>query len=407
MKDLAILLHFYQPPTQIAGVLKNIVETCYRPLSQLILNHPKARFVVNINYSLTEQLFLQGYSDIIYFLSQAARLGHIEFTESSAYHYLLPLSSHKVVLDQLKRNYIGNRSHFGHEYQPRGIFPPEMAFSPDLPLLIRKANYQWIIADDIALGSSKRTAPSQKVLTVNGVPVVLRSRLWSSRIGWNSSGEKHHHISGREYLEWFKRDLDAWIGPDEGYLILALDAETFGHHMPGYIEDFLESLLDGLEYYPDIRLSTISDILNRFSCREECQLSSSSWSTSTEQIEHGDPFPLWKSPLNPIHQAHWEFVNRVLELAERFPDLMAPRIDSILAKAQYSCQFWWANPDIFYDPEQVIRGADMFLQILKIMVQEDLANEEEVRQAIKSYANLRSWLQLPVGHQPETFDLAA
>lgn len=123
MKYIAILLHFYQPPTQLPEVTHNITKTCYRPLSRLIQKHPRARFTVNFNYSLTEQLIQKGYTDVIDCLAQAARSGHLEFTESSAYHYILPLSSPEVVLDQLERNNQGNRQNFRQEYSPKGGLP--------------------------------------------------------------------------------------------------------------------------------------------------------------------------------------------------------------------------------------------------------------------------------------------
>jgi len=392
MKYLAILLHFYQPPTQLPEVTQHITETCYRPLSDLIQSHPQARFTVNFNFSLTEQLAQKGYTEVIHSLSQAARAGHIEFTESSAYHFILPLSSPEVVVDQLKRNRLGNRNYFGQGYKTKGVFPPEMAYSPELPKLIQEAGYEWTITDDIALAPSKSPVPHEYVLTVNGLPVLLRSRLWSSRIGFGSAVERSEHLSGREYLDWLKRDLDDWFGPRDGYVIVALDAETFGHHVAGYIERFLTNLLDTIGCYHDIRLCTVSDILHHFPRRAEWNLPSSSWSTSAEQLVQGDPFPLWNSPCNPIHQAHWALVKHVLALVDKTPRRAS---DPKLVRAQYSCQFWWANPGIFFDPRQVIRGARMFLEIMFNLMQEHPLNEEEVCQTLSLYLALASQLRLP------------
>ncbi|MBZ5495693.1 MAG: hypothetical protein LAP85_04775 [Acidobacteriia bacterium] len=398
MKYLAVLLHFYQPPTQLPKVTQHITETCYRPLSRLIERHPRARFTVNFNFSLTEQLVQKGYTDVIHSLSHAARVGHIEFTESSAYHYILPLSPPEVVLDQLRRNRLGNRRNFAQEYKPRGVFPPEMAYSPELPTLVQKAGYEWTITDDVALATSDIPVPYEHVLTVNDLPVFLRSRLWSSRIGSGSAFEKAQHLSGREYLDWLKRDLDGWFGARDGYVIVALDAETFGYHVPGYIERFLTNLLDNLDCHRDIRLCTVSDILYYFPQRAEWNLPCSSWSTSADQLMQGDAFPLWRSPRNPIHQAHWALVEHVLALL----DTTSPRasaatlhwIDPKRVQAGYSCQFWWANPGIFFDPEQVIRGANMFLEIVFALMQEHLLTEKEVCQTLSLYLALTSQLQL-------------
>lgn len=273
-----------------------------------------------------------------------------------------------------------------------------MGYSPELPKLIKGAGYQWIIADDIALAVSRSAAPYEHVLAVNDLPVLLRSRLWSSRIGFGSTAERYQHISGNEYLAWLKHDLDAWFGPRDGYVVVALDAETFGHHVAGYIELFLENLLTSLDCYPDIRLCTVSDILYHFPRREELNLPASSWSTSEEQLAQGNPFPLWKNPRNPIHQAHWAFVEHVLALADKaLTQASAATIYGVnkkRAQAQYSCQFWWANPGVFYDPGQVIRGADMFLEIMFALMQEHLLTVGEVSKTFNLYLALTSQLQL-------------
>jgi alpha-amylase/alpha-mannosidase (GH57 family) len=52
----ALLLHFYQPPTQLPYVLRQIVRESYRPLIQLLADSPHARVTVNINGVLTEML---------------------------------------------------------------------------------------------------------------------------------------------------------------------------------------------------------------------------------------------------------------------------------------------------------------------------------------------------------------
>jgi predicted glycosyl hydrolase (DUF1957 family) len=265
-----------------------------------------------------------------------------------------------------------------------------MAYSPELPPIIQEAGYEWTVADDVALATTNTPVPYDHIITVNALPVLLRSRRWSSRIGFSSLREQSEHLSGEEYLNWLNSEISEWFGAKDGYIIVALDAETFGHHMAGYIERFLENLLDSLDRNHDIRLCTISDILHLFPQRTECNLSSCSWSTSEDQLRQGDPFPLWDSPHNPIHKAHWALVQQILQLIKKDPQRVS---DPNVAQAQYSCQFWWANPGIFFDPSQVIRGAIKLLEILFALKQDCVLSEEEVCQTLDLYYILISQLQ--------------
>ena len=45
----AFLWHIYQPPVQSHEVIKQIVNESYRPLIQVLKNHPNARVSLNIN----------------------------------------------------------------------------------------------------------------------------------------------------------------------------------------------------------------------------------------------------------------------------------------------------------------------------------------------------------------------
>ena len=68
----AFLFHIYQPPVQIAPVIKQIVNESYRPILDALRSHPEAKIGLNINATLTEQLDDYGYGDIIEGISTLA-----------------------------------------------------------------------------------------------------------------------------------------------------------------------------------------------------------------------------------------------------------------------------------------------------------------------------------------------
>ena len=128
MKYVSLLLHMYQPPTQARGMVERIDAECYTPLSRLLAD-TGASVAVNMNYSLTRQLAHMGSEA----LSHLASAEGVEFTDSGAYHPIFPLISREDVQRQLNLNRDGNRRLLGDNYDPKGVFPPEMAYSSELP----------------------------------------------------------------------------------------------------------------------------------------------------------------------------------------------------------------------------------------------------------------------------------
>ena len=63
--SFAFLFHIYQPPVQIAPVIKKIVHESYLPIINALREHSHAKISLNINATLTEQLDDYGYPEII------------------------------------------------------------------------------------------------------------------------------------------------------------------------------------------------------------------------------------------------------------------------------------------------------------------------------------------------------
>ena len=148
--NFAFLLHIYQPPVQIAPVIKQIVRESYRPLLNALREHPNAKISLNINATLTEQLDDYGFTDIIEGISTLASRGQIDFTGSGKFHPLLPLIPEPEIKRQIELNTKTNRKYFGNVYNPKGFFPPEMAISEEIFPVIKKTGFKWVIASGIA-----------------------------------------------------------------------------------------------------------------------------------------------------------------------------------------------------------------------------------------------------------------
>jgi hypothetical protein len=92
----------------------------------------------------------------------------------------------------------------------------------------------------------------------------------------------------------------------------------------------------------------------------------SSWSTSLEDMNAGNPYPLWKSPGNILHQLQWQHLKLATELCRKATEvatnesstLYADVARHLLDRALHSDQFWWASKRPWWDVNLVHRGLD-------------------------------------------------
>lgn len=382
---LGFLLHIYQPPNQFDDVLAKVVEECYRPLLKMVNSRSNASFTFNVNWSLTEKLLQSGYLDLIDSLRLALNNNRIEITGTSAYHAILPLIPHTEQVRQILLNYEKSRKVFGEAYQPRGFFPPEMAFGHEIIETIKDLAYKWTITDDIPFTCLHSEVPYNYIVTVDGLPVFLRSNHWSNKISLltDESGKKY---SGKTIADWLIEDMSRWFGGRDGYIILAMDGETFGHHIKGYIELFLEQFLEEIDRHPaKIRMTHLSDLLEHFP-RQEAEVPPGSWSTSPEDFWEGNFFPLWKNKYNEAHNLLWALTDLALQAVNKLHE----RLD----KSLNSCTFWWTA----VKPEEAspitFSGIEMLMDVIRQSDPKSLPRALEIRSSLERLMAYRASMQI-------------
>jgi alpha-amylase/alpha-mannosidase (GH57 family) len=371
----AQLLHFYQPPTQLPSVLEKICDESYRPLLEVFHQYPNARVTVNINGTLTEMLKDCGHRDIIQGLKELAESGQIEFTGTGKYHPILPLIPPDEAKRQIELNQKTNSFFFGTAYKPSGFFPPEMAYSREILPLVIGAGHRWIILSGVACPTNW---PVDTVYQIEHegkrLAVFFRDNLLSNKISFDELGP-------RDFLE----NLKALKGDKENiYAVTAMDAETYGHHIQDWEELFLAevyeqlqvrsetfahiqqkkalatqhaSLFQDAETAQQIQTATISQLLELFSSGDVIDPKPSSWSTTAEDIEAGNPYPLWADKDNEIQHLQWEHLSICMEICSSASQLadndeskrFAGIARGLLDRALHSCQFWWASRKPMWD----------------------------------------------------------
>lgn len=371
----ANFLHFYQPADQQPDILEAIVTQSYRPIFRGLQKSKTVRLTININGALLELIDRHGYRDLLDLLREAGKAGRVEFTGSAKYHAFLPFLDNDETIRQITVNNETNHFFLGDAYQPRGFFPPEMAYTDRLAKVVSDLGFEWMILDEIAFRGATEQVEYTQLYTIKGtnLKVFFRQRRISNLI---MSAVVRKPATLKEAI---RNDLT-----EKKYIVTAMDGETFGHHRPG-----LERLLFDIFNAPEFTLVRISDITEHFAKTVAFSPIESTWASSQQDIQKGIHFLTWSDPQNPIHTWQNTFVRLALsELGAMdqhhpaFPDVRM-KMDKALA----SDHFWWASAKPWWSLEMIEDGAYRLLDILRSVP--DLA-PEKLQQAKDLYENIVS-----------------
>jgi hypothetical protein len=177
------------------------------------------------------------------------------------------------------------------------------------------------------------------------------------------------------------------------YIVTAMDAETFGHHIENWDQLFLAEAYEEVRPYDkvvqarplaqstrallamtaedreqrDIVVScTISEIVDQMPRGDVVEPKPASWSTTHEDIDNNVPYPLWQAPGNYIHKLQWEHVDIALALVTKAQEIADTAVSQrhaeiargLMDPALHSCQFWWASRRPHWDINMISRGLD-------------------------------------------------
>lgn len=355
----AQLLHFYQPPTQSHGILKKVADESYRPLLAVLGDHENARIAVNIQGVLTELLLEHGMADVVDSFTELAERGRIEFVGSGKYHPILPLIPVERRVQSIAENNAINGAAYGAAWKPRGFFPPEMCYSEGITPQIAQAGHEWFMMSGVGCLNEWPTDRVDRVRAGDQeVAVLFRDDVRSNRISFRKT-------TAKEFLD----DIAGVKGEPDSYVVTAMDAETFGHHIADWECEFLAASFEILAAQPKtgkppVQLVTPSEIVDRFPRGDTVEPHASSWSTTPQDLTENNPYPLWKAPGNDFHSRQWEYVDHCLHLqdmatqhasspdSQKFAAIAARRLEPAL----HSCQFWWASKRPMWDFTMIYRG---------------------------------------------------
>lgn len=353
----------YQPPTQKAYWVNRVTEECYRPLFRGFVERPGIKATVNINSVLIDLLDQHGHGDVIDDIRTLLEREQIELTASAKYHALLPFLPEHEVRRQVELNNRTHKKYFGDAYRPKGFFPPEMAFSKEVAVVAADLGYEWIIVDELSFPGEKLPVDYSKLYSMEGLDDFMihfreREASWTILSGQIGTGELLVKSLG-----------DRVDKP--GYLLTAMDGETFGHHRPG-----LEMLFFNLADSGELDICKLSDLKGVIKDVESIEPRPSTWALMRKDLERNAPFSRWKDPDNEIHQKQWELTEMAIAAYDERHKMSDNSHEDELDKSLHSDQYWWASARPWWSIEMIESGAkELYDAIIAADVGEDMASQ--------------------------------
>ena len=281
----------------------------------------------------------------------AAR-GQVELTTSPAFHPILPLLIDTQVarrarpedpmperfrrpedaIAQLAQARATHARVFGAA--PRGVWPSELALSPEAVALIGDAGFAWAIGDDAVLARTEKDADAARhAWRHGGVDLVFRDRARSNAIA--------HAYATRPAGDAVAELLDGAVaerGDGGGLLTLANDGENAWEAYPDRGRAFLDAFYARLEGGGAVRGRTVSEALaERGPGKPLPTLATGSW------IDHA--LAIWIG--DPQKNRAWTLLGHArdrlaaAEEARGEDDPGVARARTLLQAAEGSDWFWW------------------------------------------------------------------
>jgi len=373
----ANLLHIYQPPNWDKKIIKKVARESYQPILNILKKNPDINITLNINASLTEQLAQHGFKNIINQIKNLASKKQIEFTHSAKFHLILPLYSLKTIERQIYLNKKTNQKYFGPVYQPKGFFPPEMAWDKKLIPVLKKFDIKWVALDEISaqgdLGKIRFETGYQS--EKEDIKFIFRNRKISDYFIFEPETqniEKFFHNVKKE-----KRS--------QNILITAMDGENLGHHRPG-----ADKIWKKLITNKKVKSFSYSSLLNQYKTFKKIKSVPASWSSEVKEIKKNIPYALWKNPNNPIHQIQWQLNNKVMvlfKLAKKRQDKNIHQVQKKLDRALASDKFWWASMRPWWDYQIILRESK---ELLNVILSLNSLKSEEKKPVKKIWQKLKT-----------------
>ncbi len=143
---LGLLLHNHQPVGNFPWVFQQIYEEAYLPMLAALERHPGVRLSLHYTGSLLDWL-AEAHPTFLQRVAALVQRKQVEMVSGGYYEPILPSIPDADKIAQIRRLTAYIEHNFGTK--PTGMWIAERVWEPGLPGLIRAADIEWTILDDL------------------------------------------------------------------------------------------------------------------------------------------------------------------------------------------------------------------------------------------------------------------
>jgi len=143
---LGLLIHNHQPIGNFPWVFQQVYEESYLPMVEALDRHPQVRLSLHYTGSLLDWM-KEAHPEFLQRLTALAQRNQVEIVSGGYYEPILPSIPDSDKLGQIRRLTDWIEQQFGRK--ATGMWIAERVWEPSLPRILREADIEWTILDDI------------------------------------------------------------------------------------------------------------------------------------------------------------------------------------------------------------------------------------------------------------------
>ncbi len=141
-----LLLHNHQPVGNFPWVFQQVYEEAYLPMLVALERHPGIRLSLHYTGSLLDWLG-EAHPEFLKRLAALVQRRQVEMVGGGYYEPVLPAIPDSDKIAQIRR--LTGRIEHDFGTKPTGMWIAERVWEPSLPRMIREADIEWTVLDDI------------------------------------------------------------------------------------------------------------------------------------------------------------------------------------------------------------------------------------------------------------------
>ena len=141
-----LVIHNHQPVGNFPWVFQQVYEESYLPMIEALEQHPKVRLALHYTGSLLDW-FDEAQPEFLERIAALVQRNQVELVSGGYYEPILPSIPDNDKIAQIRR--LTERLVRGFGVKASGLWIAERVWEPGLPRLIREADIEWTILDDV------------------------------------------------------------------------------------------------------------------------------------------------------------------------------------------------------------------------------------------------------------------